>query len=251
VKFKFWICAWCVIIVICLVKGVSTRASYAIISPNSAEVLNSYYAYSVDTGMSQKEMTDTNYTTLASQAKLIVTCRFDGVREVKNKSLLSEVKVENVIQGNKSLKGQKIKIDEPINTRFDNIKYHDIANDFNEMVKKFGWQGKTHVLVSSPEGISNAFTYAIMGENQDCLLFLNPPELLPGQRLTGETGYMQLDNPYAKITISDVDASTYKPPTGEISFKEAMQYEIFLQEPSSIKVYFATKIEILKQLHLL
>jgi len=250
VKLKFWICAWCVIIVICVVKGISTRSSYTDLSSNSAEVINSYYMYAVDTEMSHSAITNTNYNTLASQAKLIVTCRFDGVREITNKSLLSEVKVEGVIQGDKSLQGKKINVNEPISIGFENIKQLYIVNDFKEMVKNFGWQGKSRVIISSFASASNLMNYAIMGENQEYLLFLKPPELLPGQKADA-TGYMLLDNPYAKITISNMNASTYKPPTGEISFKEAMQYEIFLQEPLTIKAYFNTKMEILKQLHLI
>jgi hypothetical protein len=193
---------------------------------------------------------DFSANSLALQSQLIVVCRFDGVREMQNECYLSEVQVTHVIKGDNILRGQKIKVYEPIYTRIDNIQYHKIANNFSEMVKKFNWQGKTRIIVSQPYDVSNTNDYTIMAQNRNYLLFLNPKPILQGQKQPGEPEYVQLDNPYAKLTISATDAVTYKPPADLISIKDSMQYEILLQNASSIKSYFNTKMEILRQIHL-
>ncbi len=239
-KLKFWISGWYVIIAACAAEGISTRASYAVLSHGSPEVMNSYYMYSVDASLDvdPTRFTDTTYQSLASQSKLIITCRFDGARKIENEYLLSEVRVSQVIKGNQALRNQEIQVEEPVSMYTDSIEHHNMANDFNELVAKFGWQGKKQVLVSrAADGITKSINYALMGENQEYLLFLNPPELLPGQPAYG-VGYQPLDSPYAKLTVSNLDAATYRPPAGEISFKEAKSYEIFLQDPSFIIAFF-------------
>ncbi len=246
-KSRYWFIIWGALLAFCVASGLVTRASFTSFSPNQDAVLSSYYTYdTAPTGIS-----NIKYNTLAKNSQVIVTCRFTGTREIQNKCYLSDVEVTKVIKGEQTLKGKVIKVYEPVSTQMEITSRYKVLKNYNELVNKFDWQGKTKAVFSSPEGTDFCYNYAMMAKGQTYLLFLNLKQVLPEMKNNGVQNYVMVDNPFAKLTVSNVNAATYQTPADLISLKESMNYEILLKDPSSIKTYFAAKQNILSQLKLI
>lgn len=242
-KLRGWIILWCAIAAFCVAVGIGTRASYSALSPNQDVVLNSYYGYS-DAGKATAD-----FDALSKQAELIATCRFEGDRSLANACMVSKVQVAGVLKGDQSLKGTSIPVYEPVNVSRNPIVYFKIGKNYAQLAKLFHWQGKTHVVVSQPNGGSAFSSYTPMASGKTYLLFLNPDQNIPERRWDGK--YALADSIFAKIEVDSGNVAAYKPPKSYLSFREAMQYEILLTDPSHINAYFDGKAKILGRLKLL
>lgn len=248
-RIKLWVCLWCAIAAACIIGGLVTRASFTALDPGKTEVLNSYYMY--DDLANSQDFQKVSYKNLASSSALVVTCRFDGKREIQNECYLTEVQVTSVIKGDKSLNNQKIKVYEPVWTRYEDISFMKNAPgfDFKSTSKSFGWQGKNRIVVSQPWSVKNLY-YTLMAKDNNYLLFLNQRERLPEQDQVGRPNYVMLDSVYGRVALSCTTAADYKKPPYSISVGNSIKYEILLTDPNCIKAYFDTKAAILKELHL-
>lgn len=247
-RMKFWVCLWCAIAAACIIGGFVTRASITSLDPNSKTVLNSFYKQPELNNI--KIFQSADYDGLTSGSNLVITCRFDGWREIQNFCYLSEVTVNSVIKGDKSLQGKKIKVYEPVWTKYSEakcMKEHPIYN-FNELAKKFGWQGESRILNS--QAFAGPQYYTLMNKSSTYLLFLNPKKHFTEQEQIGLPNYIQTSGVYAKLTVSNLGAGDYQIPPDDLTVGDSMKYEILLSDPACIDAYFGNKKLILKKLNL-
>lgn len=213
-KLRYWVIIWSVIVVSCFATAVITKTSYTSLSPQSKEVTESMYFYWLD----ELPVENTDYSTLAKNAELVVKGRFAGKRILANQACLSEVKVSKVFKGDDSFSGKSIEIFEPIHVQRDkNTGNHDY-DDYKEMAKRFNWQGKQWIVISGTNGGDyDCFDgYTPMNSECEYLLFLKKQESFSDKK----SGYFtQIKSPYSKIMITNLDASSYKKPEKYFIFR--------------------------------
>ena len=250
-KWRYWIGIWCFLLIVSLIVGFRTRASYTDRMSDWPTVLNAQYLYNNGTIGSASNI---NYHTLESQSQLVVKCSFTGVRKAENQCYLSTLTISQVYKGSKMLRGETIQVFEPVSTiKFsaNNLKALDDPNnksmyqEYIELNQKFDIDGKNDYL-ESMNYMSDGFGHSTMfvtGHNY--LLFLVP------KQSSSSTTYLLIDSPYAKLTLdSGVTAKTYLQPPKIISMKESLNYEILLKDSKSIGAFFKIKQSILSNLGL-
>ena len=243
-KLRYWVIIWSAIAAACFAAVIITKTSYTSLSPQSKEVTKSMYGYWLDL----LPVNNTDYSTLAKNAELVVKGRFDGKRILANEACLSEVKISKVFKGDDSFSGKSFEIYEPIHVQRDKNTGNPGYNDYQKMVKHFNWQGKKWIVMSNSSGNDCFSGYTPMNSECEYLLFLKRQESFSDKK----SGYFaQIESPYSKIMITNSDASAYKKPEEYISFDEASKYEILLNHDKKIKKYFDSKINILKSLGLI